>query len=807
MGKDGNVYEVPQLYPKQVEFFKSTAKYTAYGGARAGGKIVSYDSSVLTPFGFKNGRELEVGDLINNPDGSVQRIIQIKPEVELEKWNVVFSDGTKLPVAKDHLWKAWKANKSRKIKNKRVSGEDSAEIIETQTLKEWLERGYTPQVPVCEAQPFNVTTKMKLMDSYLIGVLLGDGCTTSSNITLTCSNDDKEHYLNAFEHKYDVNSTTNQTIRFNGESNKEIKEFLDKLGLLGKKSQNKFIPRVYKYSSIDSRLELIRGLMDTDGYNSPNKGACYYYSVSKQLAEDVAFVLRSLGALVTITDKIGSYVDGEGNKVECRKCYKLYIRYKDADELFSLKRKKHGKKCQTVNKRVIDVEVGGTVKGRCITVSNPNGLYVTDDFIVTHNSFALREKLVLLCLYHPGMQILLIRRTLKDLRKNHEIPLMRKLKTETKTKRIARYDKQNKEFHFPNGSILSLGYAATDADLEQYQGQAYDVIGVEEATQFTEHQLRTLTAANRRSPYLQGEFESRMYFTCNPGGSGHSYIKRLFIDRDYEDDEDPNDYYFIQALVYDNPFILENDPGYVKSLENLPEEQRRAWLYGEWDVFTGQMFKEFKRDKHVVKPFSIPRHWDRYIAFDYGLDMTAALWFAVDEDGIIYVYKELHESDLILSDAASKMLEMTLPSEIIRGKIAPPDLWSRRQETGVSGEEIMIQNGLFGLRKADNDRVRGWRLIRELLRDKTTRYGDSKPQLQIFENCKTLIKNFPLLQADERKPEDAATEPHDITHIMDALRYFVATTRQGNSIRAPEPTNSEYEFKTIESREESSYYA
>jgi len=133
-------------------------------------------------------------------------------------------------------------------------------------------------------------------------------------------------------------------------------------------------------------------------------------------------------------------------------------------------------------------------------------------------SHALRNKALLLCMAYEGLQVLLVRRTLKDLRKNHEIPLMRQLKTELKTKRLARYEKQNKEFHFPNGSILSLGYAATDADLEQYQGQSYDVVCVEEATQFTETQLRTLTECNRRSGFVKGDFKTRTYYTCNPGG-------------------------------------------------------------------------------------------------------------------------------------------------------------------------------------------------------------------------------------------------------------------------------------------------
>lgn len=387
-------------------------------------------------------------------------------------------------------------------------------------------------------------------------------------------------------------------------------------------------------------------------------------------------------------------------------------------------------------------------------------------------SWALRRKFVLLCLNKPGIQILLIRRTLKDLRKNHELPLMAELEG------VARYDKQNKEFHFPNGAMLCLGYCDSESDVLQYQGQAYDVIGMEEATQFTEFQFQCLTESNRRSITMQGNFVSRMYFTCNPGGVGHAWVKRLFIDRQYVGDEDAADYDFIPAKVYDNDYIMQNDPAYVKTLESLPEDRRRAMLDGDWDVFEGQYFREWNRDIHVVAPFAIPENWRLFRSIDYGLDMLACYWWAVNESGRVFAYRELYEPDLTLSMAAKKILELTPDDEVerIEYTAGPPDLFSRRQETGKSGAELMADAGLDDLLKADNNRETGWLNLKEYLAQCTTETGEPGAYLQVFDGCcPNLVRCLPQLQHDPKKPNDVAKDPHELTHGPDSVRYFVRT--------------------------------
>lgn len=381
-------------------------------------------------------------------------------------------------------------------------------------------------------------------------------------------------------------------------------------------------------------------------------------------------------------------------------------------------------------------------------------------------SWAARTKAVLMAFCYHGIQILLLRRTLPELRENHVYPLLRILKD------VAAYRDATKEFVFPTGSRIKLGYCSSERDVLQYQGQAYDVIFMEEATQFTEFQFTALTECNRSSGMCKEPFAPRMYFTCNPGGVGHAWVKRLFIERNYQQSEKPEDYAFIPAKVYDNRFLMENDPEYVRVLKNIADPARRkAYLDGDWDVFEGQYFTEFSRDVHVMRPFTIPERWRRYVAMDYGLDMLACYWIAVDERGKAYVYKELYKSGLIVTDAAGKINELT--SEKVDAYYAPPDLWNRHSDTGKSTAEIFADCGIL-LVRTQNDRVQGWYNLHEWLKPYIDEQKRKAAKLRIFENCVNLIRTLPALQYDDKNPDDCAREPHEVTHAPDAIRYFIA---------------------------------
>ena len=374
-------------------------------------------------------------------------------------------------------------------------------------------------------------------------------------------------------------------------------------------------------------------------------------------------------------------------------------------------------------------------------------------------SWALRRKLVGLCLNYPGIRCLLIRRTLGELKSNHVAPLLQEYGE------FIEFSEGEKAIIFPNGSRIFLGYCSSDRDVLRYQGQEYDVIAIDEATQLSEYQFSCFKASLRGV----NDFPKRIYLTCNPGGIGHAWVKRLFIDRDFRETEDPLEYRFIPALVYDNEVLLRTNPSYVEQLRALPTRLRDAWLNGRWDVFEGQFFSDFSEDAHVINASSIPKDARRFIAFDYGFDMLALLILSVGGDGTLFVEAELMESNLTLSEAAEAIVRF-IGERRIEYAVCSPDLWNRRQDSGKSGFEVM--QAVFGMppmTPADNRRVPGWRILKDMLSKKEGR----NPSLQISSRCTFLIHCMQSLLCDRVRSEDASSEPHSITHAPEALRYAV----------------------------------
>lgn len=319
---------------------------------------------------------------------------------------------------------------------------------------------------------------------------------------------------------------------------------------------------------------------------------------------------------------------------------------------------------------------------------------------------------------------------------------------------------------FKNGSIIDFSYCDRENDVFKYQSAEYDVIRFDELTHFTEQMYTYLISRVRGA----NDFPKQIKSSTNPGGVGHAWVKSRFIDAGAPNV--PHDgKLFIPALVKDNVFLIDKDPDYVKRLEKLDETDKQALLYGNWDIFEGQYFTEWDRSVHVIKPFNIPREWRRYFVMDYGLDMLAGYWIAVDTQGRAYVYKEIYESGLIISDAAKRICERT--NEDIYAYIAPPDLWNRRQDTGKSAAQIFTENGVPVIR-ANNDRVQGWYDLKEWLKPYTDEFGETSARLRIFSTCTELIRTLPSVAFDKRNPNDVASEPHELSHAPDAVRYFVS---------------------------------
>lgn len=394
-------------------------------------------------------------------------------------------------------------------------------------------------------------------------------------------------------------------------------------------------------------------------------------------------------------------------------------------------------------------------------------------------SWAIRRKLILLCMRYDGLKVLLVRRTYPELKANHLMPLLSDLGG------YAKYKDTDKAFTFPNGSIIQLGYYDSDADFLRYQGQEYDVIAIDEATNLKEEWIKLLLSS-LRSP--RGDFRERAYFTCNPGGASHNYIKRLFIDKEYfpEKGENPGDYCFISAKVTDNKILMQNNPDYINQLKALPEKLRRAHLDGDWDIYDGQVFEEF-RDKpeaytsrrftHVIDPFDIPEYgFNIYRSFDWGYSKPFSCnWYGCDSDGRLYMIMEYYGCSGE-PDVGVKMTPEEVFSEIskierehpwfkgkdIRG-IADPAIWNA--ERGISIAEVAEKYGVY-FDKGDNNRISGILQVHERLKFDE----NGIPMLYIFKTCKHLIRTLPILQYDAHKVEDVDTSMED--HAYDSLRYM-----------------------------------
>ena len=390
-------------------------------------------------------------------------------------------------------------------------------------------------------------------------------------------------------------------------------------------------------------------------------------------------------------------------------------------------------------------------------------------------SWSVRTKAKLLALRYPGIKILIVRRTYPELINNH-INILR-----VELIGIARYNDKDKVLKFGNGSSINFQYCARDSDLDRMQGTEYDIIFLDEATQLSEHQMKTITACLRGV----NNFPKRVYYTCNPGGQGHQYIKRIFIDKRYEDGEEPGDYTFIQSLVTDNKVLMESQPDYIRQLEALPPKLREAWLYGSWDVYEGQFFEEFtdrpdhyldRQWTHVIEPFEIPDNWTIYRCFDWGYNHPFACeYFAMDTDGILYNILEFYGCTKtpneglkwIPSKVFAEMRKIEMEHRWLKGKniigVADPAIWNA--EYGESIAETASKCGIY-FSKGDNERLAGWMQMHYRLAFDENGY----PMMYIFKNCKGTIRTLPLLMYDEHKPEDIDTEGED--HIADAIRYL-----------------------------------
>ena len=592
------------------------------GGAAGGGKMGLLDSKVLTPFGFRTLKDIKVGDIITSPTtGGMQRVVYLHPIGEFDFYRVSFRDGTYFDCSEGHLWQLHESRKHASKKSKKY-GIDSEVVWPTIKMYEWyqdkksgLHKGQHLITPLTEPVRFTFGYKGNdYVSPYVIGALIGDGCISNSVLSngyVMFINTEKEIIDRFAEYGYDMSnySIKNETnVRSYRIYDKKLIDCLKKHKIAGNISQTHFIPLAYKYGTIEERKLLMQGLMDTDGYVD-DRGHMSYTTTSKQLAEDVAFVVRSLGGMAKITSDVGKYRDKSGSVVECSKVWTVYFRTKMDPELCGIKRKKERAKygfnggASEYGRRIVSVEYIGKRKGRCISVSEPQGLYVVDDFIVTHNSYLGSVWLITSCMRFDGIRMVVARRTLKALRESTWVTLLRILK-DWKMEEGTHYHINNMMgvLTFWNGSqiiMMELSPSLQDPDYNRLGSLEITGAFVDEVSEVPERAIEVLASRIRfkiEDTFIVG----KILMTTNPA---LTWIRSTFV---MDDDGNPVElqkgYRYIPFTLFDNPNEKFRMIYYNKLLKIRDKATRDRLLYGNWwfvDSNKAAAYWEFDGEKHI----------------------------------------------------------------------------------------------------------------------------------------------------------------------------------------------------------------
>lgn len=361
----------------------------------------------------------------------------------------------------------------------------------------------------------------------------------------------------------------------------------------------------------------------------------------------------------------------------------------------------------------------------------------------------------------------------------------------------ARYNAGSHTWRFPSGAKIVFGAMQYTKDRTKYQGQAYDFIAFDELTHFTYEEYSYMFSRNR--PNGPG---TRVYIraTANPGGVGHGWVKERFITAgkpmtpiaeeikwrqpDGQEVARIRNRIFVPSSVFDNPALLHNDPNYIQNLASMPEAEREALLYGNWDSFVGQVFTEWRNDSehykdrvntHVIAPFQIPETWSIWCGLDWGYSRPFAVgWFAVDHERRLYHIREYYgctgtpNQGVKLEPGAVareiKRIESEDPN--LKGRtihrVGDPAIWG---SDGTESIGALMERERVYFERGDHARIDGKMQVHHRLAFD----GEGRPMLYVFDTCRNFIRTVPNLVYSESNVEDVDTSGED--HAYDMLRY------------------------------------
>lgn len=412
-------------------------------------------------------------------------------------------------------------------------------------------------------------------------------------------------------------------------------------------------------------------------------------------------------------------------------------------------------------------------------------------------SWSVRFKATVMALTYPGIKQCIIRKTYPELYANHILPFKEMLGI-GKDGCPAKYNDSKKVITFDNGSMIFFEYCNSDKSLDNFQGKEYSIVYFDEACLLKEEWLTKINACVRGV----GSFPKRSYYTLNPGGVSHAYFRR-FVEGKYRDNENPDDYSFIQSLVTDNVALMKANPEYLDTLQRLPDKLRLAWLEGRWDVFEGAFFEEFRETPdafkceelgvpleiarkegiytHVIEPFDVSKldnRWKWLRSYDWGYGKPFSMnWYVLSPDGVLYMILECYGVTKTPNEGVkwtnkqqfTEFARIEREHPWLKGRriegVADPSIWDGSHDTyGISAAEEASKHGIY-FERGNNERISGWMAVRERLKFDE----NGRAMLYFFDNCKDTIRTMPLQMYDEHKIEDCDTSLED--HAMDSLRY------------------------------------
>lgn len=829
---DGTPYVIEpgeQIFiPKQWEFIDSLYKYDAvlYGGSAGSGKALDIDTPLPTPTGWTTMGEVQFGDYLIDDQGNPAKVIATSAIQEQESFRVTFNDGVEIIASGDHLWETstyserlratkcteeWRANRraNRKSRgtgkrpdlaerNKRDAKTNNLPTSGIRTTNEIRETLYVEEDRVNHSVRIGGALQLPQaqlpIEPYTLGAWLGDGTSSTGAV----SGLDEGVFEQIINDGYEVGmvpSSKGMTRRIPGFTKK-----LQELGVLN----NKHIPMTYQRSSIEQRLALLQGLMDTDGH-CDKSGCVEFVSTNKTLFDDVRQIVISLGL---------RHGCGEGkatlNGRYISPKYSLILSSCHLP-LFRLERKLKRQRLvgQKPVRYITSVESVGIRKVKCVGIDSPSHLYRAGTAMVpTHNTYILLWSLVWILMRmsadfkRRGIKVIprvvMFNATYNDVDDRHIKELPNYFPDWLGTVYASKPPEYHLNPEFGSGQILFRNLSNPD----QYKSVQFGAIAFEEITENEEHVFKTIMLRKR----FPGVEHIPVLAATNPTGPGRAWVYRMFVDPETKelpghDDVHDHDYlgfHYIQALPTDNPTLAK---AYLHDLNSADDKDRRAYYLGDWGAFKEQFFDLVPELHRFSRDIELPDEWPEYRAIDAGYGHpTVCLWGKVDFEGTLWVHREYsvsghyaeYHKKHIAALSVDQYGEVMESSRYVK-TLGDPAMWKgdKSSASNVTWREIFNAKDDIGSFEMVKARAAGkedaWALMLNAFGCEFEWYTDKDgikrrkilryPKIRISEDCKCLWKSLTSRSRDDKnsdvvKKTQGMYKPGEGDDETDTLRYL-----------------------------------